>query len=41
MLRQAVTPGAEIIFSDPEVPGLTPDLLPLLRMPDLRAALLV
>jgi hypothetical protein len=40
MLRQAVAPGAELVFSDAEVAGLAPDLLDLLRMPDLRAALL-
>lgn len=40
MLRQAIAPGAEIIFSDAAVAGLAPDLLFLLRMPELRAALL-
>ena len=40
MLRQAVAPGAGIVFSDPEIAGLSPDLLILLRMPELRSALL-
>jgi hypothetical protein len=40
MLRQAVAPGAEVVFSDAMVAGLAPDLLPLLRMPELRTALL-
>jgi uncharacterized protein (TIGR02646 family) len=40
MLRQAVAPGADLVFSDAEVAGLAPDLLVLLRMPELRAALL-
>ncbi|HUQ57102.1 HNH endonuclease [Lentzea sp.] len=34
MLRQALSPGADIVFSD------SPDLLELLRSPDLRQALL-
>jgi uncharacterized protein (TIGR02646 family) len=40
MLRQAVAPGAELVFSDAEVVGLAPDLLTLLRLPELRAALM-
>jgi hypothetical protein len=40
MLGQAFAPGAEIVFSDAEVAGLAPDLLLLMRWPDLRAALL-
>lgn len=40
MLRQAVAPGAEVIFSDAKVVGLDPGLLALLRMPELRTALL-
>jgi hypothetical protein len=40
MLRQVGAPGAAVVFSDPEVAGLAPDLLTLLRMPELRAALL-
>jgi uncharacterized protein (TIGR02646 family) len=40
MLRQAIAPGAEIIFSDAQVAGLTPKLLVLLRLPELRSALL-
>jgi hypothetical protein len=34
MLRQAFSPGAEVVFSD------SPDLLELLRRDDLRGALL-
>lgn len=40
MLRQAVAPEAELIFSDPEIAGLEPDVLVYLRMPEIRAALL-
>jgi hypothetical protein len=40
MLRQAVAPGAELIFSDTEVVGLEPDMLAYLRAPEVRSALL-
>ena len=40
MLRQAVAPGAELIFSDTEVAGLEPDMLAHLRTPEVRSALL-
>jgi glycine/D-amino acid oxidase-like deaminating enzyme len=40
MLRQAVAPGAEFIFSDAEVAGLEPDMLAHLRAPEVRSALL-
>jgi len=40
MLRQAVAPGAELIFSDAEVAGLEPDMLAYLRTPEVRSALL-
>jgi hypothetical protein len=40
MLRQAVAPGAEVIFSDARVAGLEPDMLAHLRAPDVRSALL-
>ena len=40
MLRQAVAPGAELIFSDAEVSGLEPDMLAHLRTPAVRSALL-
>lgn len=40
MLRQAFAPGAELIFSDPEVPGLGPDMLGPLRAREVRSALL-
>jgi hypothetical protein len=40
MLRQAVAPGAELIFSDAEVAGLEPDMLTYLRTPEVRSALL-
>jgi len=39
MLRQALAPGAEAVFSDAEVAGMTPRLLVLLRLPALRSAL--
>jgi hypothetical protein len=40
MLRQAVAPGAELIFSDATVAGLGPDMLGYLRAPEVRSALL-
>jgi hypothetical protein len=40
MLRQAVAPGAELIFSDAEVAGLEPDMLGYLRTIEVRSALL-
>jgi hypothetical protein len=40
MLRQAVAPGAELIFSDATVAGLGPDMLGCLRAPEVRSALL-
>lgn len=40
MLRQAIAPGAELIFSDAQVAGLEPDMLAPLRAPDVRSALL-
>jgi hypothetical protein len=40
MLRQAVAPGAELIFSDVKVAGLEPDMLAYLRTPEVRSALL-
>jgi hypothetical protein len=40
MLRQAVTPRAELIFSDTMVAGLEPDMLAYLRAPEVRSALL-
>lgn len=40
MLRQAVAPGAELIFSDAQIAGLEPDMLAHLRAPEVRSALL-
>jgi HNH endonuclease len=40
MLRQAVAPGAELIFSDAEVAGLEPDMLGYLRTSEVRSVLL-
>ncbi|HEX3965983.1 MAG TPA: HNH endonuclease [Trebonia sp.] len=40
MLRQALAPGAEHIFSGAAVAGLTSDVLVYLRMPEIRSALL-
>jgi hypothetical protein len=40
MLRQAIAPGAELIFSDAQVAGLEPDMLGPLRAPEVRSALL-